>query len=113
MVIVSDIMCKILDIVIIGYSDILDIVIIWPKIPCPWDYHYIICTVILREHSQDLLKGGALERATIPATEVIFWYIQSKSFFSNAKYTHNDFELRSKEYKQYSLSYSPQNFVQC
>ena len=30
-----------LDIVIIGYSDILDIVIIWPKIPCPWDYHYI------------------------------------------------------------------------
>ena len=20
---------------------ILDIVIIWPKIPCPWDYHYI------------------------------------------------------------------------
>ena len=34
-------MCKILDIVIIGNSDILDIVIIWPKIPCPRDYHYI------------------------------------------------------------------------
>ena len=28
-------------VIYIGYSDILDIVIIWPKIPCPHHYHCI------------------------------------------------------------------------